>query len=49
VASRKHKANEEDLNKKPAKPCETFKRHLIKMQRGNEQFYQVVPDKVKNT
>jgi len=36
-----------DLNKKPAKPYETFKRHLIKMQIGNEQFYKVVPDKVK--
>jgi len=37
-----------DLNKKPLKPYNTLKRHLMKMQRGNNDFYKVVPQKVKD-
>ncbi len=36
-----------DLNKNPSKPYESFRRHLKKMQYGNEAFYKVVPTKVK--
>jgi DNA modification methylase len=36
-----------DLKKNPAKPYNTLKRHLRKMQRGNNNFYQVVPKKVR--
>lgn len=32
-----------DLKKKPANPYTAIRRHLTKMMRGNEQFYQVVP------
>ena len=36
-----------DLNKKPTNPYSAIRRHLMKMQRGNEQFYNAVryPDK----
>ena len=36
-----------DFKKKPAKPQIILKRHLRKMQRGNNSFYQVIPQKVK--
>ncbi|MEW6095531.1 MAG: hypothetical protein AB1567_03255, partial [bacterium] len=36
-----------DFKKKPANPYEVFKIHLRKMQRGNNDFYQVVPQKVR--
>ena len=32
-----------DLKKKPANPYSAIRRHLMKMQRGNEQFYNAVP------
>jgi DNA modification methylase len=32
-----------DFKKKPANPYTAIRRHLTKMMRGNEQFYQVVP------
>jgi len=35
-----------DFKKKPAKPYEALKRHLKKMQRGNEAFHDIVPSKV---
>jgi len=37
-----------DFKKKPAKPYEAWKRHLRKMQRGNEAFYDIVPSKVRD-
>ena len=33
-----------DLKKKPANPYSAIRRHVLKMQRGNEQFYNAVPD-----
>lgn len=36
-----------DFKKKPTKPCIVLKRHLKKMQRGNNSFYQVIPQKIK--
>ena len=36
-----------DFKKKPTKPYIILKRHLKKMQRGNNGFYQVVPQKIK--
>ncbi|MGC9337607.1 MAG: DNA methyltransferase [Candidatus Cloacimonadia bacterium] len=36
-----------DLKKNPAKPYNALRKHLKKMQRGNDNFYQVVPQKVK--
>ncbi|MGB9892720.1 DNA methyltransferase, partial [Thermodesulfovibrio yellowstonii] len=36
-----------DLKKKPVKPYDALWRHLIKMQKGNEAFYKVVPDNVR--
>jgi hypothetical protein len=36
-----------DLKKNPAKPFLIFKKHLKKMQRGNNSFYQIVPQKIK--
>jgi DNA modification methylase len=38
-----------DLKKKPAKPYEALKRHLKKMQRGNEAFYNIVPPEVRDS
>ena len=32
-----------DLKKKPTNPYSAMRKHLMKMQRGNEQFYRVVP------
>lgn len=37
-----------DLNKTPSKPYEAFRRHLMKMQKGNEAFYRIVPPKVRD-
>jgi len=37
-----------DLKKKPAKPFEALKKHLKKMQKGNNDFYNVVPPKVRD-
>lgn len=37
-----------DPNKKPSQPLQVFKRHLKKMQRGNNIFYQIVPQKIKD-
>lgn len=36
-----------DLKKKPAKPYDALKKHLRKMQRGNNAFYKVVPPYVR--
>jgi len=36
-----------DFKKNPAKPCKAFRTHLGKMQRGNEEFYRVIPQKIK--
>jgi len=36
-----------DFKKKPTKPYMVLKRHLKKMQRGNNSFYQVIPKKIK--
>jgi DNA modification methylase len=36
-----------DLNKKSAKPLDAMRRHLHKMQRGNEAFYRVVPPQTR--
>jgi len=37
-----------DSKKDPAKPYNVLKRHLKKMQRGNNSFYQVIPQKIKD-
>jgi len=37
-----------DFEKKPTQPYQTFKQHLKKMQRGNNVFWGIVPQKVKN-
>jgi hypothetical protein len=37
-----------DFKKTPSRPYHIFKRHLKKMQRGNNSFYQIVPQKVKD-
>lgn len=37
-----------DLEKKPTKPYEALRKHLKKMQQGNEAFYNVVPSKVRD-
>jgi len=37
-----------DFKKKPTKPYIVLKKHLKKMQRGNDGFYQTVPPKVEN-
>ncbi len=36
-----------DLKKNPTKPYNALRKHLKKMQRGNDDFYQVIPQKVK--
>ena len=36
-----------DFKKATVNPYKIFRRHLRKMQRGNEEFYRVVPQKVK--
>ncbi len=36
-----------DLRKKPIKPYDALRKHLEKMQRGNDAFYNVVPIKVR--
>jgi DNA modification methylase len=36
-----------DFKKKPTKPYIVLKRHLKKMQRGNNSFYQKIPQKIK--
>jgi len=37
-----------DLEKSPAKPCNALKRQLIKMERGNKAFYDIVPSMIKD-
>ena len=37
-----------DSNKQPTPPCDAIKRHLLKMLKGNSQFYDIVPSHVKN-
>ena len=37
-----------DLKKRPTPPYDAIKRHLLKMLKGNEQFYSVVPSCVKD-
>ena len=37
-----------DLKKRPTLPYDAIKRHLLKMLKGNEQFYSVVPSCVKD-
>jgi len=37
-----------DFKKKPTKPYIVLKRHLKKMQRGNDDFYQIIPQKIKD-
>jgi len=37
-----------DFKKRPAKPYEALRRHLKKMQRGNEAFYNIVPPKIRD-
>jgi len=37
-----------DFKKKPTKPYIVLRRHLKKMQRGNDDFYQVIPQKIKD-
>ena len=36
-----------DLNKKPVKPYDVLRKQLLKMQRGNDAFYKVVPAMVR--
>ncbi|HDM36311.1 MAG TPA: hypothetical protein ENG09_03530 [Candidatus Syntrophoarchaeum butanivorans] len=36
-----------DLGKKPVKPYDALRRHLKKMQKGNNDFYAIVPPKVR--
>ena len=36
-----------DLKKNPTKPYNALRKYLKKMQRGNDNFYQVIPQKVK--
>jgi len=36
-----------DLKKKPAKPYDALRRHLLKMQSGNEAFYKVVTNRIR--
>ena len=36
-----------DPNKKPVKPRDALRRHLRKMQRGNEAFYNIVPPQTR--
>lgn len=36
-----------DLKKKLSNPRELIKKHLLKMKKGNEEFYEVVPENVK--
>lgn len=37
-----------DLKKNPIKPYNAFRKHLIKMQSGNDAFYKIVPSRVRN-
>ncbi len=37
-----------DMKKRPTPPYDAIKRHLLKMQRGNAQFYNVVPPEIKD-
>ncbi len=36
-----------DLKKRPTSPYDAIKRHLLKMLKGNAQFYEVVPSQVR--
>lgn len=37
-----------DFNKVPANPYKAIRKHLMKMQRSNKEFYKVVPDRVRD-
>lgn len=37
-----------DFKKEPANPYDALRKHLRKMQRGNDAFYKVVPEEVRN-
>jgi len=37
-----------DLKKRTVKPSDALRKHLIKMQKGNNAFYEVVPEEVRN-
>ncbi len=37
-----------DSRKKPANPFDVLKKHLKKMQKGNDAFYVIVPEKIRN-
>jgi len=37
-----------DLKKEPVNPYEALRKHLKKMQKGNDDFYNIVPQKVKD-
>ena len=37
-----------DLKKRPTLPCDAIRRHLLKMLKGNLQFYNFVPPRVKD-
>ena len=37
-----------DFNKRSTPPYDAIKRHLLKMLKGNSQFYDVVPSQIKN-
>jgi len=36
-----------DLKKKPVEPKEAFRKHLLKMKKGNDEFYKIVPANVR--
>jgi len=36
-----------DLKKKPVEPKEAFRKHLLKMKKGNDEFYKIVPEDVR--
>ncbi len=36
-----------DLEKKPVKPYDALRRHLMKIRSGNDAFYEVVPDRIR--
>lgn len=36
-----------DLEKNPIKPYDALRRHLMKMRRGDDAFYKVIPDRVR--
>ena len=36
-----------DSEKKPVKPYDALRRHLMKMRSGNDTFYEVIPDRIR--